>query len=241
MVSFCSNLASGRAARQVRFRLAVLVMALSGLASATLRATDTNALLDAWFAAQAKVHSLSADFVQTRTLKTLVQPLLATGRLWFSPPSQFRWELGQPPQTIALRRGDEMYVIYPRLKRAEHYSLGASAPRQWRDAMSLLDAGFPHTRKEFNAQFQTQSLTEAGGMWLLSLQPRSAAARQIMPELRVSLTTNDFSLAGTEVVFVDGSRMRNDFTNALANATLDENLFQWKLPADFKVTEPFSR
>jgi len=218
-----------------------LVMALSGLASAALRATDTNAVLDAWFAAQAKVHSFSADFVQTRTLKILVQPLVASGRLWFSPPNQFRWELGRPPQTIALRQADEMFVIYPRLKRAEHYSLGASAPRQWRDAMSLLDAGFPHTRKEFNAQFQTRSLTEAGGIWLLSLQPRSAAARQIMPELRVSLTTNDFSLAGTEMVFVDGSRMRNDFTNALVNATLDEILFQWKPPADFKVTEPFSQ
>jgi outer membrane lipoprotein-sorting protein len=219
----------------------VLVTACCGLAPAALRAADTNAVLDAWFAAQAKVRSLSADFVQTRTLKTLVQPLVATGRLWFSPPNQFRWELGQPAQTIALRQADEMFVIYPRLKRAEHYPLGASAPREWRDAMSLLDAGFPRTRREFDAQFQIQSLTETNGTWLVSLQPRSAAARQIMPELRVSLTTNDFSLATTELVFVDGSRMRNDFTNAVANAVLDENLFQWKPPADFKVTEPFAR
>jgi outer membrane lipoprotein-sorting protein len=107
--------------------------------------------------------------------------------------------------------------------------------------MSLLDAGFPRTRRQFDAQFQIQSLTETNGTWLVSLQPRSAAARQIMPELRVSLTTNDFSLATTELVFVDGSRMRNDFTNAVANAVLDENLFQWKPPADFKVTEPFAR
>jgi outer membrane lipoprotein-sorting protein len=218
-----------------------LVTACCGLAPAALRAADTNAVLDAWFAAQARVRSLSADFVQTRTLKTLVQPLVATGRLWFSPPNQFRWELGQPAQTIALRHADEMFVIYPLLKRAEHYPLGASAPREWRDAMSLLDAGFPSTRREFDAQFQIQSLTETNGTWLMSLQPRSAAARQIMPELRVSLTTNDFSLARTELVFVDGSRMRNDFTNVVANAVLDENLFQWKPPADFKVTEPFAR
>jgi len=218
-----------------------LVTACCALAPAALRAADTNAVLDAWFAAQAKVRSLSADFVQTRTLKTLVQPLVATGRLWFSPPNQFRWELGQPAQTIALRHADEMFVIYPRLKRAEHYPLGASAPREWRDAMSLLDAGFPRTRREFDAQFQIQSLTQTNGTWLVSLQPRSAAARQIMPELRVSLTTNDFSLAGTELVFVDGSRMRNVFTNAVANAALDDNLFQWKPPADFKVTEPFAR
>jgi outer membrane lipoprotein-sorting protein len=219
----------------------VFMTAICGLAQPDLRAADTNAVLEAWFAAQANVHSMSADFVQTRTLKTLVQPLVATGHLWFAPPNQFRWELGQPAQTIALRHADEMYVIYPRLKRAEHYSLGASAPREWRDAMSLLDAGFPRTRKEFEAQFQIQSLTKTNGAWLLALQPRNAAARQIMPELRLSLATNDFSLAGTELVFVDGSRMRNDFTHAVVNAAVDEHLFQWTPPADFKVTEPFAK
>lgn len=223
-------------------RIATAKLALlSVLAAAKLHAADTNAVLDSWFAAQANVHSLSADFVQTRTLKTLVQPLTATGRLWFAPPNQFRWELGRPAQTIALRHADEMYVIYPRLKRAEHYSMGVSAPREWRDAMSLLDAGFPRTRKEFDAQFQVQSLVESNGTWQVALQPRSAAARQIMPELRVMLATNDFSLAGTELVFVDGSRMRNDMTNVVINAPLDEKMFQWKAPADFKVTEPFAK
>ncbi len=224
----------------MRRRRAVLVAALC-LASHCLSAADTNAVLDAWFAAQANVHAISADFVQTRTLKTLVQPLVATGHLWFSPPNEFRWELGRPPQTIAVRHADEMFVIYPRLNRAERYSLGATAPREWRDAMSFLDAGFPRTRREFDSQFQIQSLTQTNGAWLLALQPRSAAARQIMPEVRVRLATNDFSLAGTELAFVDGSRMRNDFTNSVANSSLDETLFQWKAPADFKVTEPFAK
>jgi outer membrane lipoprotein-sorting protein len=218
-------------------RVAILCL----LATANLRAADTNAVLESWFAAQAGVRTLSADFLQTRTLKTLVQPLTASGRLWFAPPNQFRWELGRPPQTIALRHADDMYVIYPRLKRAEHYPLGASAPREWRDAMSLLDAGFPSTRAQFDSQFQIQSLAQTNGTWLLALQPRAASAREIMPELRVFLATNDFSLAGTELVFVDGSRMRNDFTNAVTNASLDENIFRWKAPADFTVTEPFAK
>jgi outer membrane lipoprotein-sorting protein len=237
MVSLCSHLA----ARRVTLGRAILAAVLFVLASAQLRAADTNAVLEGWFASQAAVHTLSADFVQTRTLKTLVQPLTATGRLWFEPPSQFRWELGRPAQTVALRHADEMFVIYPRLKRAEHYPMGAAAPREWRDAMSLLDAGFPRTRKEFETQFQIQSLVETNGTWLMSLQPRGAAVREIMPELRVMLSTNTFFLAGTELVLVDGSRMRNDFTNTVVNAPLDEKMFQWQAPADFKVTEPFAK
>jgi outer membrane lipoprotein-sorting protein len=107
--------------------------------------------------------------------------------------------------------------------------------------MSLLDAGFPHTRQDFDSQFQIQSLDETNGTWLLVLQPRQEAAREIMPELRVRLTTNHFLLAGTELTFVDGSRMRNDFTNVVTNAPVDETIFQWKAPEGFKVTEPFAK
>ena len=206
-----------------------------------LGADDTNSLLDAWFAAQGNLRTWSADFVQTRSLKTLTQPLVARGHLAFAMPNEFRWELGQPPQTIALRHGDEMFVIYPRLKRAERYPLGAATPTEWRDTMSLLQAGFPRDRKEFEAQFQIRSLTQTNGAWQLSLQPKSIFAKRMMPELRIDLATNDFSLTGTELVFVDGSRMRNDFTNAVLNPTLDEKLFEWSPSADFKVVEPFKQ
>jgi outer membrane lipoprotein-sorting protein len=204
-------------------------------------ADETNQVLDAWFAAQKNAHTWSADFVQTRALKTLTQPLVAGGHISFAAPNDFRWELGRPAQTIALRHGDEMFVIYPRLKRAERYSLEAGTPAEWRDTMSLLQAGFPRDRKEFDAQFQVLSLAKTNGAWQLSLQPKSVFARRTMPELRIGLATNDFSLAGTELVFVDGSRMRNDFTNAVLNPQLDGELFRWSPPADFKVTNPFAR
>jgi outer membrane lipoprotein-sorting protein len=206
-----------------------------------VRADETNSVMDAWFAAQKNLHTWSADFVQTRRLKTLTQPLVARGHIIFAMPDDFRWELGQPAQTIALRHGDEMFVVYPRLKRAERYPLGAAAPAEWRDTMSLLQAGFPRDRKEFKAQFQILSLTETNGTWQMSLQPTSPFARRMMPELRIGLATNDFSLASTELVFVDGSRMRNDFTNAVLNPTLDEKLFKWTPPPDFKITNPFKQ
>jgi len=204
-------------------------------------ADETNTVLEAWFAAQATLHTWSADFIQTRALKTLTQPLVAKGHIAFAMPNEFRWELGQPAQTIALRHGDEMFVIYPRLKHAERYALGAGTPTEWRDTMSLLSAGFPHDRKEFEAQFQILSLAETNGVWQFSLQPKSVFARRMMPELHIALATNDFSLASTELVFVDGSLMRNEFTNAVLNPVLDGKLFEWSPPADFKVTNPFGQ
>jgi outer membrane lipoprotein-sorting protein len=205
-----------------------------------VRAAETNSVLDSWFAAQKSIHTWSADFIQTRTLKTLTQPLTANGHVSFAAPDDFRWELGQPAQTIALRHADEMFVIYPRLKRAERYPLGAGMPTEWRDTMSLLQAGFPRDRKEFDLQFEILSLNQTNGAWQLSLQPKSVFARRMLPELRIGLAANDFSLASTELIFADGSRMRNDFMNAVVNPAMDEKLFEWTPPEDFKVTNPFA-
>ena len=205
------------------------------------RAADTNSVLDRWFAAQTNLQTWSADFTQTRTLKTLTQPLVTSGRLSFAVPNRFRWELGSPARTIALRQADEMFVIYPRLKRAERYPMGASSPGEWRDMLSLLDAGFPRDRAAFDARFRVLSLTETNGSWLLALQPVSAFARKMMKEIRVGLATNDFALTSNELIFIDGSSMRNNFTNAVLNPKLSPEIFQWQPEPGYKVTEPMGK
>ena len=211
------------------------------LTLASARAADTNAVLDAWLAAQTNLHTWTADFTQTRMLKALTQPLVTTGRIWFATPNRFRWELGSPAQTIALRQADQMFVIYPRLKRAERYPLDAKTPSEWRDALALLEAGFPRDRADLESRFHILSLTETNGSWQLALQPASGFARRMMSEIRIGLATNDFSLTSTELVIVDGSRMRNEFTHSVLNPAFEDAVFDWKPGADFKITEPFAK
>ena len=76
-------------------------------------APKLDGLFGQWIAVQTNLQSWSADFTQTRSLKVLAQPLISTGKVWVAP-SRFRWELGQPAQTIALRQPDQLVIIYPR-------------------------------------------------------------------------------------------------------------------------------
>src|SRR2546425_356688 len=109
--------------------------------------------VSAWLLAQTNIQSWSADFTQTRTLKSLAQPLTAAGHVWFEAPNRFRWELGQPAQTIAVRATDSLMVIYPKLKRVERFPLTGSQTGPWRDAMALLEAGFPRSASQMEAQY----------------------------------------------------------------------------------------
>ena len=218
-------------------RLSLLLALITG----HLSAAESESALSKWLHSQTQIQTWSAEVIQTRALKSLTQPLTAAGHVWFAAPNRFRWELGNPPQTIALRQADQMLVIYPKLKRVEKYPLTGDRTGQWRDTLSLLEAGFPRNQSELESRFRIESEATAGGIHEVTLQPKSASARRMMPHIKIGFATSDFSLRATELQFADGSTMRNDFTNAVLNPKLDESLFAPDVDPTFKVIEPLKQ
>ena len=208
--------------------------------SALAQSQDLNALLSAWLNSQTNIQTWSADFTQIRTLKALTQPLTSTGHVWFAAPNRFHWELGHPPQTIAVRDADQLMVIYPKLKRAERYSLGGAAATEWKDTLALLDAGFPRSHAEVESRFNILSQQTANGIHTLTLQPKSETARKFMPQIKISFDTNSFALHSTELQFQDGSTMENIFANPQLNPQIDDQLFHPTVEG-YKIVEPFKK
>ena len=161
--------------------------------------------------------------------------------MWFAKPNRFRWELGNPPQTIALRGANEMFVVYPQLKRAERYPLAGIQSAPWRDTLALLDAGFPQTQAEAESRYKILSQSATNSIYELTLQPKSSGARKMMRQMKIAFGTKDFQLRATEMEFADGSTMRNDFTNVAVNPKIDDEMFKPKLGSDFKITEPLKK
>jgi outer membrane lipoprotein-sorting protein len=207
------------------------------LAATISHAADYDAQFNQWFAVQTNLQSWAGDFTQTRTLTVLNQPLVTHGRVWVKP-GEFRWEIGQPVQTIVLRRPDQLLIIYPRLKRAEKYPLDAVPTGPMRDALALLDASLPRDRATMEKNFRLLSATETNSILQMTLQPRSDAARKFIGEVVIGFHTNDFTIAATEMKFADGSSLRNDFTNVVLNQPIEPKLFEADLPPDYTVVEP---
>jgi len=239
MVSLCSHLAERSATGPLSWRQLAggLAIAAACLVGPSAEAEPSEALLDQWISAQTNLHTWTADCTQTRSLKVLSQPLVACGKVWVMVPDRFRWELGQPAQTVALRQPDQLLIIYPRLKRVEKYPLRAAQPGPWKDALALLEASFPRSRSDLESRFRVQAVTESNGVMQVSLQPKSASARKFMEEIAVSVNTRDFSPVATELRFSDGSRMRNDFTNVRVNPPLGPEPFEPKVDPAFTVVE----
>ena len=218
----------------------LLVFASLGTAPIA-RAAELNPAFASWLAAQTQVRTWSADFVQIRALKSLTQPLTTTGHVWFAAPAQFRWELGSPAQTIAVRNPSEMAIAYPRLKRVERFPLTPGQSGEWRDALGLLEAGFPRSQADLEAQYNITSQAVTGRQCEITLEPKASTARRMIPQIRITFDTENRSLLWTQLNFADGSTMRNEFSNRVRNPELPPRIFELEIPPDYKVVEPLKR
>lgn len=213
-------------------------MALGGAGVRAADSAEAEKVVELWLSQATNTASWQAHFVQIRSLRVLAQPLTNRGQVVFAPPDRFRWELGQPAETIATRAGDQLLVLYPRLRRAERYSLAAAQSGSMRDALALLDAGFPRSRADLDQKFRWQATLTGAGRCELVLHPRSAAAAKLLPEVGLTLETQPLALLSTRLQFADGSVVRTDFAPPRTNVVVTPDLFAPALPADFTLREP---
>lgn len=216
-------------------RMPVGILAVLWMVQRALAGPVEDAWVAHWLVSATNLVTWHADVTQTRHLKALTQPLVSTGKVWFAAPNSFRWELGNPPQSIALRSGDELTVLTPRLKRAERVALGSAAGAPVNDMLALLDAGFPRDPEAFAKRFEVTGVSTNAGIVRLDLKPREASARRMMPALAVELDPTGGGLKATDLTFVDGSRLRNDFSAVVTNTPMSPELFRTNLDAGWKV------
>jgi outer membrane lipoprotein-sorting protein len=199
-----------------------------------------DAILSSWLDAHARLETWSAELVQTRHLAALTHPLISTGSVHYSRPGLFRWELGQPPDTIAIRSTNELLLVYPRLKRAERYPVDGKNGGPLRDALTLMEAGFPRDAASLQKQYRIATTPEESGHCRITLEPRSPRARKLITRVALTFNTNVFELAASEIQFADGSRLQNRFSRSASNEPQAPGLFSTNLPTGFKVVEPFN-
>ena len=198
-------------------------------------------LVDQWLEHQAQIRTWSADVLQIRKLKSLARPLESTGRVWFRQPNRFRWQLGDPPRTVAVRTADALTVIYPRLKQAERYPISGVSDPAWKQVLTLLEVGFPSDKDTFYSRYEVLSARRTDSKLIFEVRPSSSAARRLLEKVHLEVSSEDFTLTVTELVFPDGSSMRNQFSGHQLNPDLDDGLFRVDLGEDYQMVEPLKR
>ncbi len=189
-----------------------------------------------WIAGQRELQSLTADFVQTRSLKTLRDPLANPGRLYFRAPDAFRWELGQPARAILLRNRDHVFLIEPAKKKATRFSASALEPKSGTQGLLMMKFPMAKNVEDFKAQFDVIDLQEIENDCEVSLLPKDANARKFLQSLTFRFVKSTGELRFFEMTTREGSKLRNDFSHVRVNEKIDPAIFEYDL-AGFEITD----
>lgn len=200
-------------------RLLFVLLGLAVAAGAFGQEADAR-ILDRWISRQAEIRTLSASFTQTRALRVLRSPVSASGRFWFRAPGEFRWEVGNPPKTIVLRRGNDVRVIDPgrRTEKVEALELG-------RREAGMLEFPFVRSRRDLDERFRIVEFRVTDSECLLKLSPRDTEG--FLTAVHLAFAPDTGHLHSLELTFRDGSSMRNTFADVAVNEPLPPGIFSF--------------
>ncbi len=177
-----------------------------------------------WLSLQKSLKTLEADFVQSRSLRTLRKPITTSGKLWFTANGDLHWELGAPPKTVFLRNREGSFLIQPVKKRFQTLTVGADAPTgtqgfQMPEFPLAADLG------EFTKRFEVLKVEPQPTHCDAEVLPRDAQAKKYLQVLRLRFDPKNGQLYSFEVVGKDGSSLKTEFSNVRINQKIDPSVF----------------
>ncbi|MEO5714059.1 MAG: outer membrane lipoprotein carrier protein LolA [Luteolibacter sp.] len=197
-------------------RFLLLFSALIGLAHA-----DT-AVLDAWLQRQPSINSLDTTFTQERKLPALKNPTSANGRLSFMKPGKFRWQLGEPVETLAVSDGTTLTLVESAEKVA--HQIAADSPQAAR--FSLLSGKAFESPEAFQSAFEIIEQRVTDGIHQFTLKAKDRRMRAQVPWIFLDIDPVKNELTALELELQDKSRVRTIFHNPKINTPLPDSLFK---------------
>ncbi len=220
--------------------LGALLVLTGGRARAEI-GDDQLAPVEKWLAFQRGIRTVKAEFIQTRKLRTLRNPLRSEGTVWIDrKANRFRWQSGDEdsPQSVAVKTGNVLTLLQPSRKRAKRIDLSqASANENPGVAFDFATGGMPDTLAELKRAFAIEKLESEDGAWRVTLSPRQAELRESLESVVFVIDGRRHHLRGFELTFRDRSEVETIFTRQEFNVALDEALFQPDL-SGYNLQEP---
>jgi outer membrane lipoprotein carrier protein len=197
------------------------------VASAKAAPPNEKKLIQVWLERQHEIKSLSADFVQTRSLRSLQSPIRNKGHLWLVKPDLFRWQLGDPPKTVVVRQGRNVDLISP-FKRQMRPLDPSEAQRQLgMQGAAMMDTPVAKNYPDFISRFDILNVQSSSDRCEISILPRQDEARKFLERISLTFKVSDGHLLAFGMRLRSGAAIENEFTQVEINQPIPRSVFEF--------------
>ncbi len=180
-----------------------------------------------WIDSQKEVKTFYSEFQQERQLRALKKPIVKPGRLWFAAPDSFRWELGQPPATIALQKSQQdLLVLEPAKKQGKRYTVDELREEGRARGAAFLEAGFPRTYETFDRIFKVTDTTLKNNVYEVTASIRDRKTAVALRKVVFHIDAKSYDLRQLYLRFRDSSSITTTFGKTQKNPRIPASKFE---------------
>jgi outer membrane lipoprotein carrier protein len=171
-------------------------------------------------AASHAVHTVSAEFTQTKHLKMLARPITSEGKLYYRRPGEFRWEYTTPIKSILVRNKQGLHRVTWRGGRFQ-----SDAEAQLKPVQMVLEQMEQWLRGDFSQSTLFAASLEPGPPARVKLRPRDDALGQFINYVYVVMSTTPGVVDSIEIWEGPDAVTRLKLKNVKLNQSLPASIF----------------
>jgi outer membrane lipoprotein-sorting protein len=195
--------------------MAILAVAVTPAAAAST-CGDSAACLRAVEQAQRQVRSLSAHYVQTKTLALLEEPIRSTGVFAFQRPDRVLWRIDDPPFEVRVE-GDEV-----RLPAGGDATM-PSMPPGLEALLGGISAMFTGDMETASRRFEIEAAQHDEGV-VVRMVPKRSVDRRLIGSIRLTFVSAALELRRIQLEESVGDRLEILFHDVHRNDATAETL-----------------
>ena len=206
------------------FLAVIITLALTGRTSAADSAQVVSKLQKKY----ESITSLSATFRQETASKSLGQPHISEGVVYFKKPGKMRWIYQTPSKDELISNGRMIWVYQPDLNQVMERSTEGAPSSIATDFLS----GIGNLARDFSITIEDSS----AGVYLLNLAPKVEEPN--VKDIRLEVDRKSFLVLKTFIEDYFGNVTTVSFTDIKLNAPQKDSFFDFTPPKDAAVIKP---
>ncbi|HQP07202.1 MAG TPA: outer membrane lipoprotein carrier protein LolA [Smithellaceae bacterium] len=168
-----------------------------------------------------RISSLSADFVQKKSMKILSKPLVSTGKFFYAAPDSIRWEYVKPIRSIVIsEKGASKRYIASGGKMIEDKTGGVQAMK------IVLDEVAGWMKGKFSANPSFAASVREGSETVIVLTPTGKNTAGMIEKIEITVSRKDAVVKTVRIVEGAAAETRIDFLRTAVNPALPPGTFQ---------------
>ncbi|MGN0191862.1 MAG: outer membrane lipoprotein carrier protein LolA [Candidatus Cryptobacteroides sp.] len=193
------------------------------LASTALPAqTPQEVIVAAILRSGAGMQTMECDFVQTRTVQLMAEPMVSKGRMYYAQPSRLRWEYTNPVPSAFILDNSKAWVL-------NGGSVSdVSSNKMFKGLGRMLIGCLEGKVVDDDKSFQVE-ISESEDLWAVKLLPLKKDVKQMWDSIVLHFVPSRNAVVKVEMNEKTGDATVVELRNMKVNGKIDDKLFNTEL------------